>query len=203
VILAGEIMPMSGSLTYTPLSFPLSVSELMAAFDAVERDAEQLVWDTDDVTFRRAPAPGAWSASECLDHLRATVHVYVSSMDAGLRRARPASGPSRPLAPGVLSRWFIRRLEPPVTLRVKARASVRPAAPRPREETWQAFVAANDVFRGFVRRCHGLDINRIRFANPFAPLRLTVATGLAAVVAHHRRHVWQAARALRAVSTSM
>jgi hypothetical protein len=65
-----------------------------------------------------------------------------------------------------------------------------------RDEVWRAFAAANDAHRAFVRRCHGVDVNRARFPNPFVPLRFRLATGLAVMVAHHRRHVCQLARAL-------
>jgi hypothetical protein len=47
--------------------------------------------------------------------------------------------------------------------------------------------------RSVVRDGAELDLNRIRFHNPFvATLRFTVGAGLLIIAAHNRRHLWQA-----------
>jgi hypothetical protein len=185
-------------LTYDRLTFPIGLEALVAAFDAVERDAGRLVSGLDDATFNRAPAPGAWSAAQCLDHLTVAVTVYLEAMKAALPDARPprTGGPPQ-IDPGFPSRWFIRQLEPPVRFRAKAPRIIVPAPARGREDAWRAFLAANDRYRDFVRAGSGLDLNRTRFKNPLAPgVRFTLGTGLVVMLAHHRRHVCQMERAL-------
>jgi hypothetical protein len=189
-------------LTYDHLTFPISIQRLLDDFDAVEQDASRLIGDLDDRTYNLAPAPGAWSAAQCLDHLAMTSRTYVAAMDAALAPAAPRTNSAVQVAPGAPSRWFVRQLEPPVRRKVKAPKIVAPAASRRRDEGWRDFVAANDSYREFAHRCEQIDVNRIRFRNPFAPVRFTIGTGLVLMVAHHRRHVWQMERAIAAASVS-
>jgi hypothetical protein len=169
----------------------------MAHFDAVERDAGRLIQDLDDGSFNRHPPDGGWSPAQCLDHLAITTTTYIAAMEKGLSSAEAGGGQDdATIRPGLFARWFVRVLEPPVRFRAKAARIIVPAPTRERNDGWRRFVEANDAFRAFVRRTEGAGINRIRFPNPFAPVRFTVATGLAAMLAHHRRHVCQMERAI-------
>jgi hypothetical protein len=47
--------------------------------------------------------------------------------------------------------------------------------------------------RSVIEVVSDMDVNRIRFKNPFVPFfRFTVGTGLLVITAHDRRHLWQA-----------
>jgi hypothetical protein len=189
-------------LFYPPVTFPVSVAALVEAFDAVERDAARLIEGVGDEAFNRPPEPGAWSAAECLDHLATTITAYVPAMERGLAGATPSGAPAD-IRPGLLSRWFIRQMEPPVKRRYTAPPKARPArAATSRDEARRRFLGAGEAFRGLAQRCERVDVNRRRFPNPFAPLRFTLGTGLVLMVVHHRRHVCQMERALRAAAPS-
>jgi hypothetical protein len=57
------------------------------------------------------------------------------------------------------------------------------------------FVGSHEPVRGVIQASSQLDLNRVRFKNPFVPLiRFTIGTGLLIINAHDRRHLWQAAR---------
>jgi hypothetical protein len=57
------------------------------------------------------------------------------------------------------------------------------------------FVDSHSDARRVVASWERLDLNCVRFRNPFVPvLRFTVGTGLMIINAHDRRHLWQAER---------
>ena len=62
------------------------------------------------------------------------------------------------------------------------------------------FIAAHDEARSLVQEAREMDLNRIRFKNPFVGLlRFTVGTGLLIIGAHDRRHLWQARQVSKAL----
>jgi hypothetical protein len=57
----------------------------------------------------------------------------------------------------------------------------------------QRFLRSQGDVRAVIHEGAGLDLNRIRFHNPFIGLlRFTVGAGFLIVAAHDRRHLWQA-----------
>jgi len=179
---------------YSRIEFPVALDALAPALDEVERDARRLVDGAERAAFLWRPRPEAWSVGECLAHLTATVDVYVPAIERGLGRARPlAAGGPVLVSPGALSRWFIRQMEPPARRRYRAPRAARPPAALQPGPAWREFRAANDELRRLLADCRRVDVNRVRFPNPFTKgIRFTVGTGLVLMVVHHRRHVWQA-----------
>lgn len=181
--------------------FP-DIQQLEASLDAVERDARAVVKDLREDVGAWHAAPGSWSVAQCLDHLAVSNRVYLQAMEGPVARAR-AQGRLRhgPAVPGLVGRWFVQQLEPPV----KPRRTLR--APRlivPREEpalqdAFTSFCASQADVRAFLRTVADLDLARIRFPNPFIRgVRFSIATGLHVIAAHERRHLWQAWRVRRA-----
>lgn len=179
---------------YPRIEFPVALYALGPALDEVERDAHGLVDGAEQAAFVWRPRPDGWSVGECLAHLTATLGVYLPAIERGLVRAGlPAADGPVLVSPGVLSRWCIRQMEPPVRRRYRAPRAARPPAALQPGPTWREFRAANDELRRVLADCRRVDVNRIRFPNPFArAVRFTVGTGLVLMVVHHRRHVWQA-----------
>jgi hypothetical protein len=174
------------------------IRALQEALDAAEREARSV---TDGLTEEQGAwraAPGSWSVAECLDHLAVANRVYVHAMEPAAARAR-ADGRWRrgPAEPGVIGRWFVRTLEPPVKARFKMRA---PRKIVPREspalaDAMAQFVASQELVRVFLRNYADIDLAAVRFVNPFVrALRFSLATGLHVIPAHERRHLWQARR---------
>jgi hypothetical protein len=181
---------------------PPELAALMTALDAVERDARALVDGLDDSLGGWREAPGRWSVAECLDHLATANRVYLAAIRGAAVRAR-ASGRLRrgPALPGLVGRWFVKKMEPPVPgqKRMRAPSKIRPRESPPLAEAFPAFLASHDAVRAFVREAADLDLAGVRFVNPFvAGLRFSLATGLHVIEAHERRHLWQAWRVRRA-----
>ena len=80
---------------------------------------------------------------------------------------------------------------------MQAPKKIVPASQIAIREALQAFLRSDEALRAVICDGAGLDLNRIRFHNPFIGfLRFSVGTGLLVITAHNRRHLWQAQRVL-------
>ena len=168
---------------------------MLSGFDAVERDARELLDGLCEEDGTRRPDPQAWSVAECLDHLAISNRAYLDAIRAAA--SVPARDSREPGAyPGWLGRWIAWTLEPPVRiLRTKAPALSRPRNSPTLHDASQAFLRSHHETVAFLRASSGVDLTRARFANPFIPgLKLSLAAGLHIIAAHERRHLWQAWR---------
>ncbi len=178
------------------------VEELKSQLEAAERDAHALVADiTEELGGWRTNA-GSWSVAECLDHLASTNRVYLCAMRQPAIHAQELGRIRRgPATPGLLGRWFVRKMEPPVkaALRIKAPRSVEPRLAPPLSDAFASFRASQNEVRVFLGAYADLDLAAVRFPNPFVRgIRFSLATGLHVITAHERRHLWQAWRVRRA-----
>ena len=182
---------------------PSDITALHEQLDAASRDARAIVDGLSEEQGTRRPRPGAWSVAECVDHLATANRVYLRAMQRPADRAR-AQGRhrTRPATPGLGGRLFIFSLEPPPRWWSKLRAprKIRPRAAPPLGETFASFSATQADLLAFVRANADLDLAGIRFPNPFVRgIFFSLATGLHVIVAHERRHLWQAWRVRRAI----
>jgi hypothetical protein len=188
-------------------SNPSDIAVLEAGFDAVERDARALVRGLTEVSGAWRPDATSWSVAECLDHLANANRVYLHAMqpvaERTLMQGRRRRGPAQP---GVIGRWFIRTLEPPVTSRFKRTAPerIRPRRAPSLADSFAQFLASHDDVRAFLRRYADIDLAGARFPNPFVRgVRFSLATGLHVIAAHERRHLWQAWRVRQAAERAI
>jgi hypothetical protein len=177
---------------------PPDLTSLIESLDRVDAAVRRLTDGLSDLQFNWQPHDGrAWSIGQCLDHLRAGAAAYLPPMSEAADRAR-ARGLRRrdALRPGGRpSKWFIAMMGPQPRVKMKAPSKIVPGAHFAARDGVAAFLAAQAQVRDFVRHTADLDLNAVRFANPFvAGLRFTVATGLLVIEAHNRRHLWQAER---------
>jgi hypothetical protein len=117
-------------------------------------------------------------------------------MSQALAQARRrGSGRRGPIQPGWFSRWFIRTMEPPPRRKLPAPRKIIPALGKAGDEVKRAFFLSQSETLDLLNEAAATDLNRMRFVNPFFPLlRFTVGTGFLVIVAHERRHLWQAER---------
>src|SRR5262249_47684181 len=98
------------------------------------------------------------------------------------------------IAPGRISRWFIRNYIAPNPGGKRARApnKIEPAS-QVEPSVLEALLRSNDAARALIRQAGNYDVNRLRYKNPFVPfLRFTVGTGLEIIAKHEGRHLLQA-----------
>jgi hypothetical protein len=181
-------------------TLPADLHLLDEALDAADRDARAVVDGLSEERGTWREHPGSWSVAECLDHLATANRVYIAAMrppaERAIRDGRRRRGPAQP---GLFGRWFVGTLEPPVKRKMKAPRKIRPRPSPPLADSMAAFLASQDEVRAFLRTCADIDLNGVRFPNPFVRIiRFSLATGLHVIPAHDRRHLWQAWRVRRA-----
>lgn len=168
--------------------------DLMADLEVADRRAEAVAHGLSTEHLNWQLLPGAWSIAQCLEHLYLTNKAYLSAISVALDGHSPKRVEEIRL--GWPSRWFIRNFVAPNPggTRAKAPKKVEPAS-HVDPKVVAAFLRSNQEVANLVRRASLLDVNGIRFSNPFVPLvRFTVGTGLEIVAKHESRHLLQAER---------
>jgi hypothetical protein len=178
------------------------VKYLKDQLDAAERDGQALVAGLAEELGGWRAETGSWSVAECLDHLATTNRVYLSAMKGPAIRAREQGRLKRgPALPGLMGRWFVSSMEPPVKapFRMKAPRIVAPRSAPSLANAFTSFLTSQNEVRAFLLEYGDLDLAAVRFPNPFVRgIRFSLATGLHVIPAHERRHLWQAWRIRRA-----
>ena len=178
-------------------SSPVYVRNLVHTLDQLDAMVRRLVREVTERQIHWQPPGGrSWSIAQCLDHLTVTNSLYVTAIRQAVDDAKPArSSPSSAIRPGLLSRLFLWNMEPPPKLKLRAAAHIDPNPQRKRGELWFAFAHAEERIRRLMIESAGIDVNRTWFVNPLLRgIRFTIGTGFLIVLAHNRRHLWQAQR---------
>lgn len=152
---------------------------------------EQLLW---------RPGNGSWSIAECVEHVALSISHYLMPIRAAIAKGcPPAAEQNYPfIAGGWFSNTFLKRIGPDVTSKFKAPGKIRPVSVDP-EKVFANLRREHEEVQLLLSETAQLDLNRIRFRNPFIPvLRFTVATGFLVMAAHGRRHLLQAERVTQA-----
>jgi hypothetical protein len=180
------------------------LAELAREFDATTTQARELVHaHTLDVLAER-PAPGRWSAIECLTHLTRTVAIYQplleQTVDAARAHGLRGAGPYRMDLSGRFLRWLI---EPPVRIRTRTFAAAEPVDVGMPSEALPRFLVAQETLRSQLRAADGVALDRVTVVSPFdRRLRYNLYSCFAILAAHERRHLWQAERAAAQVESA-
>jgi DinB superfamily len=167
---------------------------LLDQVDAIKRDGAALVAGLSEAQFNWHPAPQRWSIAQCLDHLNfgvsKTLPAFDRSIAEGWSRGRTATGPFRY---GWFSRLVVASMEPPPKFRMKTPLK------KPAEGTFELapvvseFSRVRDELAARIRQADGLDLVRVRITSPVNRLlRLPLGAYFEFILAHDRRHLWQA-----------
>ena len=181
------------------------IPELKKYYSQVEeirQDAEDLTRGLIETQFNWRPNPETWSINECLEHLNVTARQYWSILAEAVNGARINGW----FSPGPYKRaWIgnlmIRSTEPPARLRFKAPRRFRPPADIPMNQVLSSFMTFQDRLLDLIRDANGVDLGRPRLHSPGGRLfKLTLGQGIELMIAHERRHLWQARRVKFSVS---
>jgi hypothetical protein len=164
---------------------------------SIKQDAPGLLSRLSASQFNWRPAPNRWSIADCFSHLNAAAREFVPVIDAAVAdaRSRGILGDG-PFAYGLIERAFVWAMEPPPKLRVRAPRRFQPAAPpRSIDAVADEFMGWQEEIAALIRRADGLDLRRARHRSPATPLiTYSLGTSFASLLAHERRHIWQARR---------
>jgi hypothetical protein len=177
---------------------PPHLEGILDDLEKSDQEAQRIAGGLTDAQGNWQPGETAWSIAQCLDHLARGNTLYAAALHTAVNEPGAARKPSRgPIQPGWFGRFFIRTLDAPPKRKMQAPKKIVPASQIAIREALQAFLRSEEDLRAVIRDGAGLDLNRIRFHNPFVGfLRFTVGTGLLIITAHNRRHLWQAQKVL-------
>lgn len=162
--------------------------------EAIKIDAEKLLSGLSDADFNWTPQPGRWSIAECIDHLNTTGRQFLPVLDRMIEEGRArklfAKGPFKH---GFLGNWVVRSSEPPPKIKFKAPKLFRSTPAQALAEVGPAFMELQEQLLKRIEEANGLNLSRIKAPSPVTKLlKISLGQWLAMILAHERRHLWQA-----------
>ncbi|PEN14315.1 hypothetical protein CRI94_04560 [Longibacter salinarum] len=178
------------------------IERYLQGFRDIKSNAEALVHGTDDEILNTPPAPDAWSAIQCFDHLNTAGWLLLARMERSINDAEE-NGPygEGPFEYGFVSRMMIRLMQPSSRLSIPAPASYAPDAHNTLEPhaVTTEFLQLQDDLIHCCERSTGLDLRNVRVASPAVPIvSISLGAWYEATIAHEERHLAQARNAVRA-----
>lgn len=170
------------------------VEQFRREFEQIAQDADALVTPLSDEQFIWRPRPASWSVAQCLEHLNTTARLYLPQLDEAISNAiRRGTYGEGPFSYDVIGRFFTAAMEPPARFRITSPKVFQPPPARSRAEVTAAFRAYQVQFVDRLRQANGLDLARAKVRSPtYSWLRFSLGSGFALMLAHERRHLWQA-----------
>jgi hypothetical protein len=184
----------NGAALHTEHLHELELDRYLRQIDAIERDLHSL---TDGLTRKQltwSPAGNHWSIIQCIAHLNKATGLILDPMRKAIVSARAEGLTAEgPFAHSRLGAWFVRSMDPPPKFRVRSPDEYLPDPDVEPDVALQKFYALQDELRELVRQADGLDLGAITIPSPTGDLlQLTLGEWFGNVVAHERRHLWQA-----------
>ena len=171
-----------------------ALDEFVKGFETVGRDVAALIDGLSDAQLNWRPSEGRWSIAECIAHLTLSGKLYFEPLDRAIQRGvdRAIFG-GREFYPTRIGRWLIAEMEPPPRRRTKTFRKIIPQRVESGARLAGEFEAMHAGLIDRVRRSTSLDLSRVKLRSPLIPLlRLSLGTWFAFILAHERRHLWQA-----------
>lgn len=179
-----------------------AVQTMLEHVDAIKRDGAALVVGLTEAQFNWHPAPQSWSIAQCLDHLNfgvlKTLPAFDQSIADGRARRKTSTGPFRY---SWFSRLVVASMEPPPKFRMKTPLK------KPAEGTFRLadvvpeFSRVRDELAARIQSADGLDLVRVRITSPVNRLlRMPLGAYFEFILAHDRRHLWQARKVRTALA---
>ncbi len=183
-----------GAATNRSLELIAELQDYYRQVEEIKRAAAELVGGLSEAQFNWQPAPGRWSVGECVEHLNVTSRLYWPIIAEAINHARASGWMSKgPYKRTLIGRIMIRSAEPPAKTRFKAPRRFRPPSDMPMAQVVPQFMTFQDRLLDLIRDANGVDLGRPRIQSPATKLiKMTLGQSLALMIAHERRHLWQA-----------
>jgi hypothetical protein len=170
------------------------LQQLQAVTDRVTAFAASM----SDAAFQQRPPSGGWCAAECIAHLNLTTVEYLPIFDTTLAAAPAGFPETRRYKRGFLGGLLAWTLEPPARMRGRTLPRFVPGSIAPKAAVVAEFVRLQREVEQRIRRADGRDLHVPRIVSPFnAKLSYNLYAAICILLAHERRHLWQAERAAR------
>lgn len=178
------------------------IQAYLGQVEAVKADGRALVASLTDRQFNWREAPERWSVGQCLDHLNVSVGKTLPAFDRGIDEARTRGWVGEgPFTYSRFARWMIGSMEPPATRRHRTSKIFVPNAGTDLRvaDVLPEFLRVRDELIARLERARGLDLKRARVTSPVSRFfRMSLGGYFGFVIAHERRHLWQARQVMAA-----
>lgn len=148
------------------------------------------------------PAPGAWSAAQCLEHLNIYGRFYLPAIENAIRNGKTSGQEAeKHFRSGWLGAYFTQLMQPKpdgaLKSKMKAPKNAVPA-PQPDAQAMLAeFIDQQETMLRLLRDAGEVNLNTLRVPISLSPwIRLKLGDTFGFVIAHIERHLLQAERAL-------
>jgi hypothetical protein len=161
---------------------------------SVRQDGAGLMAGVTDQQFNWQPGPGRWSMAGCFDHLnKSAADLFIPMIDRALADARARNLRSNgPFAYPLLERWMTKNNDAPAKMKFKAPKKFQPAPQLAIEQVRAEFLRWQDELQKRMREADGYDLQRVKQTFPFWPVKWSLGGLFLMMLAHERRHIWQA-----------
>jgi hypothetical protein len=172
------------------------LQDLLRQIEAIKSEGHAVCAGLSESQFNWRPGEGRWSIAECLVHLNVSITVTLPAFERAIEQGRAkglmGQGPFRY---GWFASWVAGSMEPPPRWRMRTVKILKvPAgATHALARVLPEFIALRDQLADRVRRANSLDLRRVRVVSPVNRLlRMPIGAYFQFVLAHDRRHLWQA-----------
>ena len=156
-------------------------------------EAGRLADGCDDAQWVWTPSPGVWSAAGCIAHLNQTNREYVTAIRSVLESGNPERSAATDFRYGVLERWFVKSMEPPVKIKLKAPKVFVPLAVDSKEAAMAEWQRIHLELTSLIERSEPLHLTKNKVISPAVRLlKISLGMAFALIAAHNRRHLYQA-----------
>ena len=178
----------------------LSLSDIRRELEQIARDAQAAFGALDARQLNWKPDAARWSVAQCLEHLLAANRLMIRSASDALSPAHARTLWQRlPGLPRLLGPMMVRSQAPESTRRFTAPPAARPATSDVAADIVERFVEQHRNAAGQVSRLDEGVADATIMASPFmSVITYSVLDGWRLMVAHDRRHLAQARRAVDA-----
>jgi hypothetical protein len=165
------------------------------------RRAEALVSGLTPAQLTKRAHPGKWSIAECIVHLNATAAIVQSFMAKAIACGkRDNTLGTGPFDIGVKGRFMVWFAEPPPKIRIPAPRSIRPPARIDDPlKLLPDFLKVQDEWERLIRESAGLHQAKLKIAPRFSMFHARFSAAMPWMLAHQRRHLWQAENVKRQI----
>ena len=169
------------------------IEGLVLQLQAASQEVPGLIGGLTVDQFNWVPAPGRWSIGQCMEHLNITTERYLPVLNKAIADGRAAGRTSTvPLTVGFFERWFLQSMEPPPRMKSKTPKAFTATTASPLEATVARWNGLQSRLGDCIRSAEGLDFRRIKVRSQFGPISFSLGGTLLILLAHERRHLWQA-----------
>ncbi|HWC75565.1 MAG TPA: DinB family protein [Gemmatimonadales bacterium] len=167
---------------------------MLDQLEVIKAEGQAVAAGLTDTQFNWQPDPDRWSIAQCLNHLNVGDALVLPAFDRAIAEGRAQGKLSAgPFQYGWFSRLAIASMEPPPRWRMRTPMRGSAGTTHRAADVLPEFARVHDQLAERVRRADGLDLARVRTISPVNRLvRLPLGAYFQFILAHDRRHLWQA-----------